>query len=289
MAFLFSRFARAGPMRGPPPRLVESPMPDHFYVTTPIYYPNGEPHLGSVYTTVICDTLARYHRLRGDDTFFLTGTDEHGTKMAKAAAAAGVEPGELAGRYAAIFRDVWRELGITNDDFIRTTEDRHKAGVRRIVEQLVATGDIYLGSYDGWYDEGQEQFITETEAKGNEYKSAISGKPLTRYSEPSYFFRLSKYVPRVLAHIESHPDFIRPEGRRNEVLSKLRAGVDDLSISRATLKWGIPLPNDPGHVLFVWIDALSNYITALGYAAEDRSKFEQFWPADVHVIGKDIL
>src|SRR5690242_9483454 len=201
-------------------------MPDHFYVTTPIYYPNGEPHLGSVYTTMICDTLARYHRLRGDETFFLTGTDEHGTKMAKAAAAEGVAPAELAGRYATIFRDVWRELDISNNDFIRTTEPRHKAQVARIVERLVAGGDIYLGSYGGWYDEGQEEFVTETDAKRHEYKSAVSGKPLTRYTEPSYFFRLSKYVPRVLAHIESHPDFIRPDSRRNEVLSKLRAGVD---------------------------------------------------------------
>ena len=263
-----------------------------FYITTPIYYPNGEPHLGSIYTTVLCDVLARYHRLQGDRTYFLTGTDEHGTKMAKAAAAAGLEPGELAGRYASLFRDVWRELGITNDDFIRTTEERHKERVGRIVEKLLATGDIYLGSYQGWYDEGQEEFVTETDAKRHEYKSAISKKPLTRYVEPSYFFRLSKYAPRVLAHIESHPDFIRPESRRNEVVSKLKPGVDDLSISRATLKWGIPMPNDPEHVLYVWIDALSNYVTALGYPPGGEGEddlFRQFWPADVHMIGKDIL
>src|SRR5688572_25103055 len=264
-------------------------MPDTFYITTPIYYPNGDPHLGSIYTTMICDTVARYHRLRGDATFFLTGTDEHGTKMAKAAAAEGLEPEALATRYADIFRNVWREFGITNDDFIRTTEPRHKAQVKTIVERLVASGDIYLGSYGGWYDEGQEEFVTETTAKANDLKSAISGKPLTRYTEDSYFFRLSKYVPQVLAHVESHPDFIRPESRRNEVISKLRAGVEDLSISRASLKWGIPLPNDPNHVLYVWIDALSNYITALGYAADDDSLFRKFWPADVHVIGKDIL
>ena len=263
-----------------------------FYITTPIYYPNGEPHLGSIYTTVICDVLARYHRLRGRRTYFLTGTDEHGTKMAKAAASAGVEPGELAGRYAGIFQDVWRELGITNDDFIRTTEPRHKDRVAKIVENLLAAGDIYLGSYSGWYDESQEEFVTETEAKKNDYKSAISRKPLTRYVEPSYFFRLSRYVPKVLAHIEAHPQFIRPESRRNEVTSKLRAGVDDLSISRATLKWGIRMPNDPEHVLYVWIDALSNYVTALGHPAlreGDDALFREFWPADVHVIGKDIL
>lgn len=260
-----------------------------FYITTPIYYPNGEPHLGSVYTTTICDVLARYHALRGEPTYFLTGTDEHGTKMEKAAAAAGVEPLALATRYADQFREVWRELKIINNDFIRTTEPRHKSAVQEIVRRLVGSGDIYLGAYQGWYDEGQEEFVTETDAKSREYKSAISGKPLTRYSEPSYFFKLKKYAPALIRHIESNPEFIVPQSRRNEVLSKLRAGVEDLSISRGTLKWGIPLPNDPAHVVYVWIDALSNYITALGYASNDESKFKQFWPANVQVIGKDIL
>lgn len=260
-----------------------------FYITTPIYYPNGEPHLGSVYTTVICDTLARYHRLVGEPTFFLTGTDEHGIKMAKAAEKEGIEPKALAGRYTELFRSVWRELDITVDDFIHTSEDRHKSAVQEIVRRFVAKDDIYLGSYQGWYDEGQEEFVTETEAKNNSYKSAISGKPLTRYQEPTYFFRLKKYVPAIIEHIEANPDFIVPAGRRNEVLSKLRAGVEDLSISRVTLKWGIPLPHDPEHVIYVWIDALTNYITALGYGSNDQSKFDQFWPANVHVIGKDIL
>src|SRR3954470_7907877 len=173
-----------------------------FYITTPIYYPNGEPHLGSVYTTTICDVLARYHRLLGEETYFLTGTDEHGIKMEKAAAAQGVQPIELATRYAELFRSVWEELKISNDDFIRTTEDRHKSAVQEIVRRLVEKGDIYLGAYQGWYDEGQEEFVTETEAKNNEYKSKISVKPLTRYSEPTYFFRLSKYAPQVLKHIE---------------------------------------------------------------------------------------
>ncbi|MBV8781650.1 MAG: methionine--tRNA ligase, partial [Phycisphaerae bacterium] len=264
-------------------------MRPHFYITTPIYYPNGEPHLGSVYTTTICDVLARYHRLTGDPTFFLTGTDEHGTKMEKAAADAGVAPLELATKYADQFRATWEELKISNDDFIRTSELRHKSAVTQIVTKLLASDDIYLGAYQGWYDEGQEEFVTETEAKANEYKSKISRKPLTRWSEPSYFFRLSKYVPAIIEHIESHPQFIVPASRRNEVLSKLRAGVDDLSISRATLKWGIPLPNDPSHVVYVWIDALTNYITALGYPNADASRFGEFWPANVHVIGKDIL
>ena len=260
-----------------------------FYITTPIYYPNGEPHLGHVYTTLAADTVARYHRLAGEDTFFLTGTDEHGIKMVKTAEAAGVTPAQLADRNVAIFQQVWKELHVTHDDFIRTTSQRHKQAVGRIVEKLAANGDIYLGSYQGWYDEGQEEFVTETEAKANGYKSAISGRPLVRYQEPTYFFRLTKYAPRVLAHIESHPQFVQPETRRNEVLSKLRAGVDDLSVSRATLKWGIPMPHDPGHVLYVWIDALSNYITALGYGSNDDARFSRYWPADVHLIGKEIM
>ncbi len=264
-------------------------MTRRFYITTPIYYPNGQPHLGSIYTTVLADILARYHRLSGEPTYFLTGTDEHGTKMAKAAAAEGVEPIDVATRYANIFKQSWKDLEITNDDFIRTTEPRHKEQVTRIVEKMLASGDIYLGAYEGWYDEGQEQFVTETEAKTTEYKSAISGKPLTRYSEPTYFFKLSKYVPKVLEYIAANPDFIKPESRKNEVVSKLKVGVDDLSISRATLKWGIPMPNDPSHVVYVWIDALTNYITALGYAANDHKKFDDYWPCNVHLIGKDIL
>ena len=259
-----------------------------FYITTPIYYPNGEPHLGHVYTTLCVDTVARYHRLAGRDTFFLTGTDEHGIKMVKTAAEQGIEPRALADKNVAVFERLWRELNVTNDGFIRTTSDVHRAGVQAIVRRLVETGDIYLGGYEGWYDEGQEEFVTETEAKDKEYKSAISGRPLVRYKEPSYFFRLGKYAPRVLEHIEGQPDFIQPESRRNEVISKLKQGVDDLSISRATLKWGIPIPHDPEHVVYVWIDALSNYVTALGYGTPDDAAYRKFWPADVHVIGKNI-
>ncbi len=264
-------------------------MSDHFYITTPIYYPNAEPHLGSYYTTAVADTLARYHRLKGDATYFLTGTDEHGTKMAKTAAEQGITPQELVDRVSASFKAFWRELGISNDDFIRTTEPRHKAAVTEVVRKLVASDDIYLGSYESWYDEGQEEFVTETTAKANDFKSAISKKPLVRFKEPTYFFRLTKYVPRVIAYIKENPGFLRPEIRRNEVISKLEAGVTDLAISRATLKWGIPLPNDPEHVVYVWIDALTNYISALGYGTADDSKFKQFWPADVHLIAKDIL
>jgi methionyl-tRNA synthetase len=260
-----------------------------FYITTPIYYPNAEPHLGHVYTTLCADAVARYHRLAGDETFFLTGTDEHGIKMVKTAAEQGIEPRVLADRNVAVFEKLWEELKVGNDGFIRTTSDIHRAGVQEIVRRLVATGDIYLGGYEGWYDEGQEEFVTETEAKTAEYKSVISGRPLVRYKEPSYFFRLSKYVPRVLEYIERHPEFIQPDSRRNEVISKLKQGVDDLSISRATLKWGIPLPHDPEHVVYVWIDALSNYVTALGYGTGNDTLFKKFWPADVHLIGKEIM
>ena len=264
-------------------------MSKRFYITTPIYYPNGDPHLGHCYTTIAADALARYHRWVGEDTFFLTGTDEHGIKMVKTAADLKIEPSELADRVAAVFQDVWKELDISHDDFIRTTQARHKTAVQEMVRKLQANGDIYLGSYEGWYDESQEEFVTETEAKNHEFKSAVTGRALVRYKEPTHFFKLTKYAPKILEHIERNPGFIRPESRRNEVVSKLKAGVDDLSISRATLKWGIPMPNEPGHVIYVWIDALSNYITALGYAAGDRSRFERYWPVDVHLIGKEIL
>lgn len=260
-------------------------MSERFYVSTPIYYPNGEPHLGHLYTTICADVVARWWRLAGREVFFLTGTDEHGVKMVKTAAELGTTPGELAEKNSGVFRGIFAKWGISNDDFIRTSEARHKEGVREIVLRLVASGDIYLGAYEGWYDEGQEEFVTENNAKEQGYKSAISGKALTRYSEPTYFFRLGKYVPKVIEYIEGHPGFVRPESRRNEVLSKLRMGVEDLSISRASLKWGIEMPNDPGHVLYVWIDALSNYVTALAMPGKESP----FWPANLHLIGKEIL
>ena len=264
-------------------------MADRFYLTTPIYYPNAEPHIGHAYTTIAADTIARYHRLAGDDTYLLTGTDEHGIKMVKTAADQGIEPRALADRVVGVFQQVWKELDISNNDFIRTTDVRHKVGVQKIVQQLLDKGDIYLGSYEGWYDEGQEEFVTETAAKEQEYKSAISGRPLVRYKEGSYFFRLSKYAPRVLEYIRGNPDFVQPSTRRNEVISKLEQGVEDLSISRASLKWGIPMLNDPQHVVYVWIDALSNYITALGYGSDDDSLYRKYWPANLHLIGKEIL
>lgn len=269
-----------------------------FYITTPIYYPNGEPHLGHIYTTTCADVVARWRRLQGRDVRFLTGTDEHGIKMVKTAAAEGVTPRALADRNAAVFRSAFEALRISNDDFIRTSEERHKRGVQAIVTQLQSAGDIYLGSYEGWYDEGQEEFVTETEAKANEYKSPISGRPLVRYQEPTYFFRLTKYVDAVYEAISSDRLLVRPENRKNEVLSKLKGWSADLSISRTSLDWGVPIPSDPKHVLYVWVDALSNYITALGYGAEPpapdaagtgQSLFHRYWPADVHLIGKEIL
>jgi methionyl-tRNA synthetase len=263
-------------------------MAERFYITTPIYYPNAEPHLGTVYTTVAADVLARYHRLKGDQSWFVTGTDEHGIKMVKTAAAAGIGPHELADNIVSVFQTVWKEFDISHDDFVRTSSDRHKAAVEKVVKGLRESGDIYLGSYSGWYDEGQEEFVTETEAKAAEFKSVVNGKPLVRFSEPSYFFRLSKYHTRVLENIEKNPQFIQPETRRNEILSKLRGGVEDLSISRATLKWGIPMPHDPEHVIYVWIDALTTYITGIGFGGDDQSKFNRFWPVDVHLIGKEI-
>lgn len=262
---------------------------DRFYVTTPIYYPNGEPHLGHCYTTIAADVIARYHRLRGDDTFFLTGTDEHGIKMVKTANELRIEPAVLADRNVAVFQQVFDELDITNDDFIRTTQPRHKTAVQEIVRRLQANGDIYLGAYQGWYDEGQEEFVTETEAKANDYKSAVNKRPLVRYSEPTYFFKLTKYVPKIIEYIQANPDFVQPVSRRNEVLSKLKGDIADLSISRATLKWGIEMPSDPSHVLYVWIDALSNYISALGYGSSDETLFEKYWPVNLHLIGKEIL
>ncbi|HQY89854.1 MAG TPA: class I tRNA ligase family protein, partial [Tepidisphaeraceae bacterium] len=198
-------------------------------------------------------------------------------------------PSDLADKNAAIFRNTFKEFGATNDDFIRTTEPRHKQAVLEIVRRLEAAGDIYLGAYEGWYDEGQEEFITETEAKDAEYKSKISKRPLVRYKEPTYFFKLTKYVDAVTKAIASDEILIRPQSRKNEVLSKLKGWDQDLSISRASLKWGIPMPSDPEHVLYVWIDALSNYITALGWPTDEKSDLIKYWPADVHLIGKEIL
>jgi methionyl-tRNA synthetase len=269
-------------------------MSDTYYVTTPIYYVNDAPHIGHSYTTIAADVLARYWRAQGRDVRFLTGTDEHGIKMVKAADERGVAPRALADENVVRFQDLWKDLEISRDDFIRTTEARHEDRVREFVRLLVERDEVYLGQYTGWYDEGQEEFVTESAARQTDYKGAISGKPLVRYEEPSYFFRLSKWAPKLVEHIRANPSFVQPDARRNEVLSKLAQGVEDLSISRtkAKLGWGVEMPNDAGHVVYVWIDALSNYCSALGIPAigdEYDDKFARYWPADVHLIGKDIL
>ncbi len=266
-----------------------------FYVTTPIYYVNDKPHIGHSYTTVAADVLSRFWRAQGRDVRFLTGTDEHGIKIVKAAAEKGMGPRELADSVVVHFQELWKDLEISNDDFIRTSEPRHEKRVQELIRRLVEKGEVYQGSYEGWYDEGQEEFVTESAARETEYRSAINGKPLVRYSEQAWFFRLSKWVPALVKHIEANAGFIQPEARRNEVLSKLAQGVEDLCISRSRDKlggWGIPMPNDPSQSVYVWIDALSNYYTALGLPAigdECDNKFARYWPCDVHLIGKDIL
>jgi methionyl-tRNA synthetase len=269
-------------------------MSDTYYVTTPIYYVNDAPHIGHSYTTIAADVLARYHRAAGRRVHFLTGTDEHGIKIYKAAKEKGLEPNELADQVVVHFQQLWRDLNISHDDFIRTSEPRHELRVQEIIRRLLAADEIYLGSYEGWYDEGQEEYVTESTARENEYRSAINGWPLVKYSEENWFFRLGKWVPRLIEHIEAHPGFIQPEARRNEVLSKLSAGTDDLCISRRKdkLPWGVEMPNDPDHVVYVWVDALSNYYTALGLPEigdDQDGRLADFWPADVHLIGKDIL
>ena len=258
-------------------------------ITTPIYYVNDRPHIGHVFTTTLCDTWARAMRMRGHTTFFLTGTDEHGVKVEKSATANGVSPQAWADRNAAEFEAVLRLFQQTNDDFIRTTQPRHERQVQALVERLKAAGVLYKGAFEGWYDEGEENYLTETRAKECDYKSPVSGRPLVRAKEENWYFKLSAFAPKLEAMFAANPDFVRPAARRNEVLGRLREGLQDVPMTRTNFSWGIPMPGDPGHVIYVWIDALFNYVTALGLgdgSAPDRAKF---WPADYHVIGKEIL
>jgi methionyl-tRNA synthetase len=258
-----------------------------FYLTTPIYYVNATPHLGHAYTTIVADAMARYRRAAGDRVWFLTGTDEHGDKIAQAAAKAGVSPQAYADRISAAFRETWRRLGITNDDFIRTTEERHQKVVQNVLQALWDAGEIYLGKYGGNYCFGCERFYTD--------KEIVDGKcpdhqvPLTYIEEENYFFKMSKYQSWLIEYVESHPDLIRPERYRNEILGFLRDPLQDLSISRprTRLEWGIPLPFDDKYVTYVWFDALINYVSALGEPGGE--KFQTFWPRVQHLIGKDIL
>jgi methionyl-tRNA synthetase len=261
---------------------------DIFYLTTPIYYPNDVPHIGHAYTTVAADTIARYHRLRGEDVVFLTGTDEHGQKLQRAAEAAGLDPQAWVDRMEPRWREVWDRLDISFDDYIRTTEPRHEAVVRKILKAVYdnGRGDIYLGTYEGLYCVSCEAYYTEDELVDG--ACPIHGTPVELVTEENYFFRLSAYEQRLLEHYERHPEACRPDVRRNEVLSLIRRGLRDFSVSRTSFDWGVPLPWDPAHVTYVWFDALSNYITAAGYA-DDPDRFARQWPADIHLIGKDIL
>lgn len=262
-------------------------MDKRYYVTTPIYYVNDVPHIGHAYTTVACDVLARYKRAQGYDVFFLTGTDEHGQKVEKAAQAKGETPLELADRVVKRFQALWDKLNISHTDFIRTSQERHKKGVHHLFKKLFASDDIYLGEYEDWYCTPCETFWTETQLI--ESCCPDCGRPTDKLKEESYFFRMSKYQEALLQHIEENPDFIQPRSRRNEILNFVREGLRDLSISRTSFSWGIPVPDNEKHVIYVWFDALTNYITALGYPDGDDQNFDKFWPADVHIIGKDIL
>jgi methionyl-tRNA synthetase len=257
-----------------------------FYVTTPIYYVNDVPHIGHAYTTLAADVLARYKRMKGFEVFFLTGTDEHGQKVEKAANMAGETPLELADRVVKRFQALWEKLNISYSDFIRTTQERHKKGVSHLFTDVMAKGDIYLGEYEDWYCTPCETFWTETQLI--DFKCPDCNRPTEKLKEESFFFRMSKYQEALLAHIEANPEFIQPKSRRNEILSFVREGLRDLSISRTTFQWGIPVPGNDSHVVYVWFDALANYITALGYP-ETEGKLREFWPADVQLIGKDIL
>ena len=262
-------------------------MAQTFYVTTPIYYVNDVPHIGHAYTTIAADVLARYYRMCGRDVHFLTGTDEHGHKIQQAAEEQNIKPIELADRVVEGFQKLWDKLEITNNDFIRTSQPRHEKQVAQIMSRLLDRGDIYLGQYQGWYSVTQEQFVSDTEAEENDYKCAVCGKPLQQVTEDNYFFRLSNYRERLLAHLDANPGFVKPQTRYNEVYSRVKEGLRDLAISRPSLEWGIQMPNDPAHTIYVWVDALSNYITALDYSRQ--SDQWRYWPADVQLIGKDIL
>lgn len=260
-----------------------------FYVTTPIYYVNDRPHIGHCYTTLLADVVARFHRLDGDDVLMLTGTDEHAEKVIDRAKEAGVGVQEWADRNAQAFRDAFEFMELSQDDFVRTSEDRHKDRASAYIQKLVDSGDIYLGDYVGWYDPGQEEYVTESVAKAHDYKSPVSGKPLEKRTEQNYFFKLSAYEQKLGEHLDAHPRFVQPEARRNEVLGRMRQGLQDVPVSRAVKDdggedWGIRMPNDPGHRVYVWIEALCNYLTVV-----DTPDRRHYWPASMHLLAKDIL
>ena len=259
-----------------------------FYITTPIYYPSDNMHIGHTYCTVAADAMARFKRQTGYDVMFLTGTDEHGQKIEKKAADAGMMPQEYVDHIVDGIHKLWELMNISNDDFIRTTEPRHEKVVQKIFKQLYDQGDIYKGEYEGWYCTPCESFWLDRQLTDG--KCPDCGRPVQKAKEESYFFRLSKYAPRLIEHIKTHPEFIQPVSRANEMLQNfLLPGLEDLAVSRTSFKWGIPVTFDDKHVIYVWIDALSNYITALGYGSEDDSKYRKYWPADIHLVGKEII
>ncbi|MDR3315421.1 MAG: methionine--tRNA ligase, partial [Coriobacteriales bacterium] len=265
-----------------------------YYLTTPIYYVNGVPHLGTAYTTIASDALARFERMNGRDTWFLTGLDEHGQKVAQAAAEHGVSPQEWVDGIAPRFKDAWAMLDITYDDFIRTTEERHTQGVQRLCTTLKDNGYLYKDTYEDWYCVPEETFFTEEQSviEADKHLCPDCGRELTYVSEENWFFKLSAFEEPLLKFYEENPEFICPQTRRNEVISFVKGGLKDLSISRTTFDWGIPLPFDPSHVIYVWVDALINYITAVGYGSDDpalQAEFARRWPAEVHFVGKDII
>lgn len=269
-----------------------------FYVTTPIYYPSGRLHIGNSYTTIACDALARYKRAEGFDVFFLTGTDEHGLKIEEKAESLNTTPQAYVDTMAAQIKDLWKKLDISNDKFIRTTDEQHREVVQKIFQQLLDQGDIYLGEYSGWYSVSDEEYFTESQL-AEVYKDdngnviggkAPSGHEVELVNEKSYFFKMSKYADWLLQYYKDHPDFIQPESRMNEMINNfIKPGLEDLAVSRTSFSWGIPVKSNPEHVVYVWIDALSNYISALGYDTDNDSLFKKFWPADVHMVGKEIV
>ncbi|GES45387.1 methionine--tRNA ligase [Rhizobium dioscoreae] len=262
-----------------------------FYITTAIAYPNGKPHIGHAYELIATDALARFQRLDGRDVFFLTGTDEHGQKMQQTARAEGMDPQQLANRNSDEFQAMGKLLNASNDDFIRTTQPRHHETSQNIWNLMADAGDIYKDSYAGWYSVRDEAYYqeNETELRADGVRYGPQGTPVEWVEEASYFFKLSEYQDRLLKHYEENPDFIGPSERRNEVISFVKSGLKDLSISRTTFDWGIKVPNDPSHVMYVWVDALTNYITATGYIEDRNNPRAKYWPADLHVIGKDII
>lgn len=262
----------------------------NYYITTAIHYPNGAPHIGHAYEMAGTDAMARFKRLDGYDVQFLTGTDEHGIKMAQTAEAKGITPKQLADENSARFEALAEALNLSNDQFIRTTEERHHRASQAIWERMLAKGDIYDGTYAGWYSVRDEAYYDESELVDGEGGEKLSpqGTPVSWVEESSYFFKLSAYGDKLLAHYEQNPDFIGPDSRKNEITSFVKSGLKDLSISRTTFDWGIPVPNHPEHVMYVWVDALTNYLTGVGFPDTDSEMFKKFWPADVHIIGKDI-